>query len=376
MIRRIGLAVLAATFVGAPVLATSAQAQTYRVTSIHQIAPNTLKYLLSHWSGAGNLESKLRTVEAKLSLKGGSIVEGPEGHEGKEGPAGAIGPAGSQGIPGIPGESIEGPEGKASDVAGPAGEQGIQGIQGEAGPEGAASEVPGPAGPQGERGPACEVSKEPACASTVPGPRGEVGPRGEQGESITGLTGPEGKIGPAGPRGEKGESVTGPAGPAGPTGGIGPAGPTGGIGPMGPAGETGPAGPEGKGGTPVAWLEHNLVEHMPRGHKTIVFARGQLPAGDYVVTGSLDFENRHAGSQVEQVECWVYLGGAVIDETFSIDGPSVSGTATSSAIVVASTGELTHEEEIQVQCEDMSSSGAEETYSKVGSLAEVGVQFK
>jgi hypothetical protein len=145
---------------------------------------------------------------------------------------------------------------------------------------------------------------------------------------------------------------------------------------MGPAGETGPAGPEGKGGTPVAWLEHNLVEHMPRGHKTIVFARGQLPAGDYVVTGSLDFENRHAGSQVEQVECWVYLGGAVIDETFSIDGPSVSGTATSSAIVVASTGELTHEEEIQVQCEDMSSSGAEETYSKVGSLAEVGVQFK
>jgi hypothetical protein len=320
MIRRIGLAVLASTFVGAPVLATSAQAQTYRVTSIHQIAPNTLKYLLSHWSGAGNLESKLRTVEAKLSLKGGSIVEGPEGHEGKEGPAGAIGPAGSQGIPGIPGESIEGPEGKASDVAGPAGEQGIQGIQGEAGPEGTASEVPGPAGPQGERGPACEVSKEPACASTVPGPRGEVGPRGEPG-----------------PQGEPG--------------------------------------PEGKGGTPAAYVS--------TGFTTGLFWNGTsgvgqsmmnltLPAGQYVITGNLTFST--SGTEYPaQLTCTVSLAGRLLETS-----PDIVNRGTAAALIVASTGETTGGN-LEVYCSPVSGDGFHElelTKATQASLAAIGVQFK
>jgi hypothetical protein len=343
MIRRIGLAVLASTFVGAPVLATSAQAQTYRVTSIHQIAPNTLRYLLSHWSGAGNLESKLRAVEARLSLKGGSIVEGPEGHEGKEGPAGAIGPAGSQGIPGIPGESIEGPEGKASDVAGPAGEQGIQGIQGEAGPEGVASEVPGPAGPQGERGPACEVKVEPACASTVPGPEGKEGPAG-----------------PAGPQGEVGHR--GAPGEAGPVGATGPAGPQ------------GPVGPEGKGGAPSAYVS--------TGFTTGLFWNGtsgvgqsmmnlSLPAGQYAITGNITFST--SGTEYPaQLTCTVSLAGKVLETS-----PDVVNRGTAAALIVASTGETTGGN-LEVYCAPVSGDGFHElelTKATQASLAAIGVTF-
>src|ERR1700722_7198080 len=196
MIRRIGLAVLAATFVGAPVLATSAQAS-YKVTSVHQIAPNTLKYLLSHWTGAGSLEAKLRDVEVKVSGKS-LVLEGPEGREGPMGATGAAGARGETGPQGEPGaEGAEGVEGKASTVAGPTGPAGPPGEsivvpEGPEGKEGAASTVPGPQGPQGERGERgprgepCKVSEEAACASTVPGPRGEKGE--------TGATGPEGPV--------------------------------------------------------------------------------------------------------------------------------------------------------------------------------------
>ena len=190
---------------------------------------------------------------------------------------------------------------------------------------------------------------EPACASTVPGPRGEAGPAGAA------STVP-------GPRGEKGESITGPAGPAGATG---------------PQGERGEKGEPGSGGSalPITDVITNVVEHMPKGHKTYVFAR-HLQPGDYLITGSLSFENRHQGSVAESMECWVELGSTVIDETFSIAGAQTSGANTSSAIVVASTGSITQEELLSVQCEDAQSSGAEETYSKAGTLAATGVEFR
>jgi hypothetical protein len=183
------LAALAATMVAGP-LAT-AQAS-YKVTSIKQIAPNTLKYLLSHYTGAASLESKLRAMEVKVSGKA-LILEGPEGKEGPAGATGARGEAGAIGPQGDPGdEGAEGAEGKASIVAGPAGPQGpaaesITGPEGPEGKEGAASNVAGPTGPQGETGPQgprgepCKVSLEPACASTVPGPRGEKGETGATG---------------------------------------------------------------------------------------------------------------------------------------------------------------------------------------------------
>jgi hypothetical protein len=188
--RKLVLAVLAALTVALPMAAT-AQAS-YKVTSVKQIAPNTLKYLLSHYTGAGSLEAKIRNLEVKVSGKT-LLLEGPEG---KEGPAGAPGARGERGDMGTQGEQgdegSEGAEGAASTVAGPVGPQGPAGpagesVEGPEGKEGAASTVAGPQGPQGETGPAglrglpCNATEEAACKSTVPGPRGETGARGEIG---------------------------------------------------------------------------------------------------------------------------------------------------------------------------------------------------
>jgi hypothetical protein len=341
MVRRIGLAVLASTFVGAPVLATSAQAQTYRVTSIHQIAPNPLKYLLSHWTGAGSLEAKLRAVETKLMGK--TIMEGVEGREGREGPAGAVGPAGPQGITGPAGESIEGPEGPASTIPGPAGERGERGETGEAGPEGAASEVPGPqgpAGPQGERGPACEVKVEPACASTVPGPEGKEGKQGPKGEAgPEGSAGPEGKAGPAGPQGEKGER-----------------------------GETGP---EGAGGTPtafVAGLQYTGNFGGENGH--LMFAK-HVPAGDYVITGSISFE-RSENAPAAEILCETYLAGVLLARS-----PDIIANTDAAAMIVADTGE-TSGGNLEVNCAPihLNTKAGETTSAKFGSLAAIPAKFQ
>jgi hypothetical protein len=325
MIRRIGLAVLAATFVGAPVLATSAQAQTYRVTSIHQIAPNTLKYLLSHWSGAGSLEAKLRQLETKLSADKGSLLEGPTGAEGKEGPAGARGEKGES-ITGPTGsEGAEGAEGKASSIAGPAGERG------EAGPAGPAGESlegpPGPAGesitgPQGERGEPCKVSAEPACASTVPGPAGPAGPAGPQGE----------------------------------------------------AGPTGATGPEGKA---TAFITtsfeggHFFSNGEPAGHNVLF---KELPAGQYVITGSISFVSLSSEERPAELQCTTKLGGQVIASTPDI----ISKQGSAAAIIVASTGE-TGGGRLEVYCEPISQTvglrADEETVPSQASLAATGVRF-
>lgn len=193
------LVALAALTIASPIVAT-AQAS-YKITSVHQIAPNTLKYLLSHYTGAGSLEAKIRDLEVKITGKS-MLLEGPEGKEGREGAQGPRGEAGREGAEGPMGpEGAEGQEGRQSEVAGPIGPQGLQGesIVGPEGPEGKegpASTIPGPQGPQGERGERgprgepCKVSEEAACASTVPGPRGERGERGE-----TGPQGPEFTVG-------------------------------------------------------------------------------------------------------------------------------------------------------------------------------------
>jgi hypothetical protein len=340
------LAALAATMVAGP-LAT-AQAS-YKVTSIKQIAPNTLKYLLSHYTGAASLESKIRAMEVKLNGKA-LILEGPEG---KEGPAGATGARGESivGPQGIPGdEGSEGAEGRASDIAGPQGPQGIPGesIVGPEGAEGAASTVPGPAGEKGERGergPACEVKVEPACASTVPGPRGE---KGETGPAST-------VAGPAGPAGPQGESITGPRGPQG------------------------EAGPEGKAGTPAAYITTGFTGGnfwngtSPQGRTIMSKA---VPAGQYVITGSITFGTNGSQPAKEypaQLTCKLTLNGTVLLTT-----PDIVNEGTAASVIVASTGETTGGN-LEVYCEPNSASGFgedERTTPSQASLAATGVTFK
>lgn len=317
--RKLVLAVLAALTVALPMAAT-AQAG-YKVTSVKQIAPNTLKYLLSHYTGAGSLESKIRNLEVKVSGKA-LLLEGPEG---KEGPAGAPGARGERGDTGAQGEQgdegAEGQEGAASTVAGPVGPQGPAGppgesVEGPEGKEGAASTVPGPQGPQGERGErgprgeACRVSEEAACASTVPGPRGERG-------------------------------------------------------------ETGPQGPEGKSSIPVAYITGlGYGGNFTSGHTVM---SKTLPAGDYVVTGSIGF-HRSTNAEAAELECTTSMGGSVIGRTEDITNAH-SGAA---AVIVASTGE-TSGGVLEVSCAPIPGTGTiteEQTTATEGSLAATGVTFR
>ena len=321
--RKLALALLAALTIGLPAMAVTAQAA-YKVTSIKQIAPNTLKYLLSHYTGAGALDSKMAALEAEVS-KGGITLEGPEGKQGATGERGPIGPQGPAG------ESIEGPEGAASTVPGPIGPQGIPGEAGEAGPEGAASEVPGPEGkqgPRGERGPACEVKVEPACASTVPGPEGKQGPAGP--------AGPEGKQGPTGPQGERGE-----------------------------------AGPEGAGGTPTAFVAG--LQYMGNfggegGH--LMFDK-HVPAGDYVITGSISFE-RNENAQAAEILCETYMAGVLLARS-----PDIIANTDAAAMIVADTGE-TSGGNIEVNCAPihLNTLAGEHTFPKFGSLAAIPAKFQ
>jgi hypothetical protein len=336
--RKLALAVLASTCIALPAMAVTAQAQKYQVTSISKIAPNTLKYLLSHYTGAGALDSKMAALEAEIS-KGGVTIEGAEGRQGSIGERGPAGPQGE------PGESVEGPEGRASTVPGP---QGIPGesIVGEQGPEGAASEVPGPAGPRGEkgeRGPACEVKVEPACASTVPGP-----------------TGPEGKASTVpGPRGETGPASTVP----GPRGEVGPAGPQ------------GAPGPEGKGGTPTAYVTSagaggGFWNGNPEDSEIM---SKNLPAGQYVITGSVTFTSGSKTVYPAQLECRLILNGATLLET-----PDIVNEEYAAAVLVSSTGE-TSGGMLEVWCEPNPNDGfgeIERTKVEQGSLAATGVTFK
>jgi hypothetical protein len=317
--RKMALAVLAAMTIGLPIAAT-AQAS-YKVTSVKQIAPNTLKYLLSHYTGAGSLEAKIRNLEVKVSGKA-LLLEGPEG---KEGPAGAPGARGERGDMGAQGEQgdegSEGAEGAASTVAGPAGPQGPAGpagesVEGPEGPEGKASEVPGPQGPKGETGPAgprgapCNAAEEPECKSTVPGPTG-------------------------------------------------------------PRGEAGPQGPEGKSSIPVAYITGlGYGGNFTSGHTVM---SKTLPAGDYVVTGSVGF-HRSTNAEAAELECTTSMGGTVIGRTQDITNAH-SGAG---AVIVASTGETTGGV-LEVSCSPVPGTGTiteEQTTATEGSLAATGVTFR
>jgi hypothetical protein len=88
------LLALAALTIASPIVATTEAS--YKITSVHQIAPNTLHYLISHWTGAGSFEAKMRALEVKVSGKA-LMLEGPEGKEGREGVQGARGERGDPG---------------------------------------------------------------------------------------------------------------------------------------------------------------------------------------------------------------------------------------------------------------------------------------
>jgi hypothetical protein len=133
----------------------------------------------------------------------------------------------------------------------------------------------GPAGPQGERG-----------------LQGEIGAQGPQGER-----GPQGETGAQGPQGEKGD--TGAQGPAGPQGERGAQGETGAQGPPGPQGEQGPQGPAGSStayatGPNERIITGNTVAFLPR-----------LPAGNYLISFSMNVANQSPDDPSASVACGV-----------------------------------------------------------------------
>lgn len=327
------LLALATLTIALPATAVTAQAQKYIITNRNQIAPNTLKYLLSTWTGSGALEAKISALEARST--GGLTLEGAEGKQGVQGLTGAQGPQGPQGV--------QGEEGAPSDVPGPQGIPGERGEPGEAGPEGPASTVPGPEGkqgPQGERGPACEVKVEPACASTVPGPEGKQGPKGEAGPE-----GKEGKTGPAGPRGE-----SGPAGPAGPQG---------------------ERGPEGAGGTPTAFVAGLQYTGNFGGESGHLMFDKHVPAGDYVITGSISFE-RNENATAAEILCETYMAGVLLARS-----PDIIANTDAAAMIVADTGETTGGN-VEVNCAPihLNTLAGEHTFPKFGSLAAIPAKFQ
>jgi hypothetical protein len=368
-IKTLAVIALAAVTVGGPMVA-EAQAQKYVVTSIKQIAPNTLKYLLSHYTGAGALDTKIAALEAEMS-KGGITMEGREGPEGAIGERGPAGPQGPQG------ESLEGPEGRASTVPGPQGPLGERGEPGEAGPEGAASELAGPEGkqgPQGERGPACEVSKEPACASTVPGPEGKEGKQGPKGEAgAEGKEGKEGKTGAAGPKGE-----------AGPEGKEGKAGAAGAEGPAGPKGEKGEPGSGSLPGDYVTTGEPgfqfgsgSLWSGNWQHGATHAVLEKQIPAGQYIMLGQVTFHNESGTNEApEPFECEVLLGGGVIDETVSVQPTIEVKGAPSDVVFEFALPELKQEETMKVSCTDVANGGAQQTYITAAGITALPVKFQ
>jgi hypothetical protein len=327
-IRTALIAALAAATVGGP-LVTEAQAK-YVVTSIHQIAPNTLNYLLSHWTGSGALDTKIAALESKLA-QGGVTLEGREGKEGSQGAPGLTGAAGPQGPQG---EALEGPEGRASTV-------------------------PGPQGPQGERG-------EPGEA--VEGPEGKEGKEGKD-TGIVGPEGPAGTEGKPGPEGKEGKASTVP-GPAGPEGKTGPAGSTG---PAGPEGKEGPAG--SGGGTPTAYVNSSLLwfTAMPRAVSKRLLER-EIPAGQYEITGQITFKD-NTKEFPEEMDCQVALGGTVVDETLSIN-PKEEKKGLATVVFVFGTPQITKEELLNVSCENVSEAGPQVTYPASASLAALSVAFK
>jgi hypothetical protein len=367
MMRGVALLALAAVAFGSP-FAAEAQAQKYQVTAISKIAPNALKYLLSHYTGAGALESKIATLEADIS-HGAITIEGPEGKQGAACEASNPACRGERGPQGIAGESIEGPEGRASTIPGPAGAPCEPTVDpsciGPEGPEGRASEVPGPQGERGEKGAPCEVKVEPACASTVPGPRGEkgesiVGPEGKEGKAST-VPGPKGEkgesiVGPKGERGEKGESIVGPAGPQGEKGEPG----SGSL----PSDYINPGNEDLWTGSFVQGATHEML-------------RKKVPAGQYQILAQLSFRNNVEGQEPEEMVCSAELGGVVFDETIAISPRVARPGVPSSMTMIFGLPETKTESEVKIFCKDIATVGNEKTFETGGGeIAAMPVSFK
>jgi len=338
MKRRILIAALAAMTLAMPMAAT-AQAS-YKITSIKQIAPNTLKYLLSHWMGAGPLEAKLRDMEVKLTGKSVTLegAEGKEGHEGAQGLRGEAGTTGAQGEAGT--EGAEGAEGKASTLAGPQGPAGPAGAIGEAGPEGPEGKE-GKEGAKGAVGPACEASNA-ACR----GPEGPAGPRGEAG--IDSPSEVEALITHKTLTKQEVEEL---------------------------ASRTETAAFQ------VPFMSTGVIHH---GQTSTVFRRSLAP-GDYIITGSVNFRAASFEGKVQSPEeqvCVTFLGGSQIAETNTINPVQVENRAPqyrsseTSAVIVATTGAVTQESTLEISCTNVMQTGPQTTEPSGGTLVATGVTFK
>lgn len=93
--------------------------------------------------------------------------------------------------------------------------------------------------------------------------------------------------GPAGPPGPQGG--TGAAGPQGPQGSQGPQGPQGERGLTGPQGIQGPQGVQGPTGPSDGWIAYGGVTNVPASGAWVNVLGATLPAGSYVLQGSVTF---------------------------------------------------------------------------------------
>ena len=143
-------------------------------------------------------------------------------------------------------------------------------------------------------------------------------------------------------------SVTGPEGPAGP---AGPAGPQGADGPQGPQGAQGPQGPQGPSGSSHAYFAS--AQSTPIGTlPTSVVSIGSVPAGNYVITGTvLDSD---PGNEPD-VACWLYVDGTRVTNSKSLITLK-NGDGTLPVLWAAGfTGAGTF---VEIKCESLDSAGS------------------
>jgi hypothetical protein len=104
-------------------------------------------------------------------------------------------------------------------------------------------------------------------------------------------------------------SVTGPPGPAGPAGATGPQGVPG---PQGSQGQQGLQGAQGQSGVSHAYYGSATQSSVGTSATTVV-TMPSVPDGSYVITGLTKFDD---GLDEPFVDCWLYVNGAKIQETF------------------------------------------------------------
>ena len=128
-------------------------------------------------------------------------------------------------------------------------------------------------------------NQETALTWNQQGPQGPAGPQGVPGP--VGPQGPQGLAGPAGPQGPAG--ADGADGVDGAPGAPGPAGADGVGGDPGAPGAPGPAGPAGPAGISAARFTQVVSTDLPDSGDFLRVATTRVPAGNYVVTGTVNF---------------------------------------------------------------------------------------